>query len=107
MSGSDTVRQMNRHLGTALKLIEQSSADNNAQIREEMKQFFSKAEQIMKDIATLEVKDMNTVKKRELDAIEEQKQQVAAFMRDFDMKIGEIEAQMRDVLHYNSKLLDC
>lgn len=107
MSGSDTVRQMNRHLGTALKLIEQSAADNNAQIREEMKQFFSKAEQIMKDIATLEVKDMNTVKKRELDAIEEQKQQVAAFMRDFDMKIGEIESQMRDVLHYNSKLLDC
>lgn len=107
MSGSDTVRQMNRHLGTALKLIEQSSADNNAQIREEMKQFFSKAEQIMKDIATFEVKDINTVKKRELDAIEEQKQQVTTFMRVFDVKIGEIESQIRDVLQYNSKLLDC
>ena len=47
---SDLVKKMNNHFSKSLSLIEEGSADNNAQIREEMKQFFICAEEIEKEI---------------------------------------------------------
>jgi hypothetical protein len=47
----EQVLAMNGHLGQALKLIETGAAANNAGIREHMKQFFSIAEEIEREIA--------------------------------------------------------
>ena len=104
---SNLVREMNRHLGTALTLIESGAADNNAQIREEMKQFFQQAAEIEKDIAKYEVSSLNKVKQNELFAIEREKATVAQFLDKLDEKIIQIEDQIRSVLGQTSHLLNC
>ena len=73
---SSLVKEMNSHIGNALKLIEAGCADNNEQIRHEIKQFFTLAEQIQKMIAQNEVSSINNVKYNELIAIQQQKQQI-------------------------------
>jgi ABC-type phosphate transport system auxiliary subunit len=106
MSG-DRVREMNHHLGQALKLIEAGSAANNAQIREEMKQFFAIAEEIERRIAKAEVSSVRKVKNTELMAIEHQRQQVDSFLQHFDRQISDIESRIRDVLSSTAPLLNC
>lgn len=106
-SKSDLVRDMNRHFSAALALIEEGSADNNAKIREEMKQFFSRAEEIEKEIAKFEVSSINKVKQNELFAIEDQKAEVVKFLSKFDEKISQVEDHIRTVLGETSPLLNC
>ena len=104
---SDLVKKMNNHFSKSLSLIEEGSADNNAQIREEMKQFFICAEEIEKEIAKFEVSSINKVSEGELIAIEKQKEAVQEFLYRFDDQIQQIEHQIRDVLGNTSYLLDC
>ena len=106
MTNSALVHEMNRHLGAALKLIEEGSANNNAQIREEMKRFFSLAEQIEKAIAENEVSSLNTVKRRELDAVREQSARVTEYLEQFDEQIRQIEERIRGALEVTVPLLD-
>ena len=106
MTHSGLVHEMNRHLGTALKLIEEGSANNNARIREEMKQFFSLAEQIEKAIAEHEISSLNTVKRRELDAVREQSARVTEYLKQFDDQIRQIEERIRGSLERTVPLLD-
>jgi len=103
---SDLVRQMNRHLGEALKLIEGGSADNTAQIREFVKQFFATAEGIEYTIAQNEVASLNRVKMSELVAIEDHRRQVAEFNDHFDGEIAAIEGQIRGAISETISLLD-
>ncbi|KAK8881156.1 hypothetical protein M9Y10_003886 [Tritrichomonas musculus] len=104
---SSLVKDMNKHFANALALIEDGAADNNAQIREEMKQFFTRAEEIEKEIAKFEVASINKVKKSELYAIENQKGEVMNFLSNFEEKINQIEDQIRAVLGDTSPLLNC
>ncbi|OHT01045.1 hypothetical protein TRFO_07721 [Tritrichomonas foetus] len=104
---SALVKEMNKHLGTALSLIEDGAADNNALIREEMKLFFARAEKIEKEIAEFEVASINKVKQSEMFAIEDQKAEVVKFLTKFDEKINQIEDQIRNVLGETSPLLNC
>lgn len=104
---SHLVREMNQHFGTALQLISESSATNNAKIREEIKEFFVKAEEIEKEIAKKEVSSIGYVKKCELEEIIKQKQNVLTFIDKFDDQIGEIEASLRQCIREHSTHLQC
>jgi hypothetical protein len=103
----ERVREMNAHLGEALKLIELGSATNNAGIREEIKQFIGIAEEIEREIARHEVCSLRKVKLNELRAIEGQKERVGAFIAHFDEQIAAIEARIRGVLEETAPLLNC
>jgi hypothetical protein len=103
----DQVTQMNLHLGEALKLIEAGAAENNAGIREHMKQFFHIAEEIEREVAKREVFSLQKVKANELRAIEFQKEQVDAFISHFDEQIAAIEARIRAALDQTVPLLNC
>lgn len=107
MSASDKVREMNQHFASALRLIEQSASDNNAQIREEIKAFFTCAEEIQKFIAKSEVKSIKYVKQCELEEIEKQKANVTAYLEHFQNTVGEIESSLRQCIRENSPLLQC
>ena len=104
---SHLVTEMNAHLSKTLELIEKSAADNNAKIREEVKQFFSCAEQIETEIAKKQVSDMNYVKQCELEEIKLQKQNVIEFIEKFDREIQKIEADLRQCVLENSANLIC
>ena len=101
------VKNMNQHFAQALQLIQKSAADNNAQIREEVKQFFQCAEEIEKEIAKKEVSDLNYVKQCELDEIRRQKEQVSQFIERFDNDIQQIEGKLRDRVREHSASLIC
>ena len=104
---SDLVRKMNAHFCRALVLIEEGAAANNAEIRDEMKNFFKQAEEIEKEIEKLEVSSINLVKQSERNAIEVQKGEVEQFLLKFEEKIAEIEENIRNVLGETSPLLSC
>ena len=104
---SALVKDMNKHFSNALALIEEGAADKNSQIRDEMKLFFSRAEEIEKEIAKFEVSSINKVKQSELFAIEGQKAEVVKFLTKFEEKINQIEDQIRTVLGDTSPLLNC
>jgi gas vesicle protein len=101
------IQRMNCHLGEALKLIEEGSATNNATIREHVKQFFSIAEELEREIAKREVKSLQKVKANELRAIQFQKEQVETFLGEFNEKIAAIETQTRSALEETVSLLNC
>lgn len=103
---SDLVREMNKHLGEALILIEEGCAANNAKIRQEMKNFFTKAEIIEKGIAKNEVLSLDKVKNNELRAIREEQERVNSFLAHFDEVIAEVEGNIRDTLDKTAHLLD-
>lgn len=104
---SGLVHDMNQHFAKALQLIAESSANNNAKIREEIKEFFIKAEEIEKEIAKKEVSSIGYVKKCELEEIEKQKANVLEFIDKFDSQIGEIEASLRQCILEHSTHLQC
>lgn len=106
MSKSDVVREMNKHLGEALKLMEVGSADNYEKIKQEMKEFFTKAETIEKIIGKSEVSSLDRVKYNELMAIQEQLDQVNGFLGHFNEEIARVEASIRQAVGETSHLLD-
>lgn len=104
---AELVRNLNKHFAETLKLIEKSSTDNNAQIREEVKQFFACAEEIEKEIAKKEVSDIDYVKQCELNEIRTQKRNVMEFIDKFDREIELIEGNIRQCVLENSAILKC
>ena len=94
---SNDVKQMNQHLGKILILIEEGSASNNAQIREEIKSFFAKAEYIEKEICKKEVESLNYIKQCELQAIKVEIEKVTRFIENFDDQIKNVEDKIRAV----------
>ena len=106
MDRSQLVRQMNQHLGAALKLIEDGAAKNNAQIRNEMSQFFQQAELIEREIAKNEVLSLNSVKNRELNAVREQIYAVNEYLASFDKQVEMIKGRILGALEQTAPLLD-
>jgi BMFP domain-containing protein YqiC len=103
---SEMVNEMNGHLGRALQLIEVGCADNNANIREEMKGFFGLASKIEREIAKKEVSSLDRVKRCELEVVYQQQEKVAAFTAELNERIAEIEARMRGVLAETEPILE-
>jgi hypothetical protein len=72
-----------------------------------MKQFFSIAEEIEREIAKKEVSSLQKVKTNELRSIRFQQEQVIAYLQRFEAQIEAIEGRIRAALDVTLPLLDC
>jgi len=104
MNGEELVTKMNNHLASILEHIEKSSSENNAVIREEIKNFFVTAETIDKMIAKKSVESINYVKHCELEAIENEKVKINNYLEKFEEQVSQIESTIRSSLREGSSL---
>lgn len=104
---AESVRKMKEHFANALRLIEASASENNDKIREEIKSFFSLAQEIQRKIAEVEANDIDTLKMIEIQKINEQKENVLKYLDHFHQKLGDIESSLRHCISENSVDIQC